>query len=89
MYRVSDPAVELTAVCQFLENMNPEVLAIWLSLQDRYLSMSCCDTEMDVAELDTRGFLIPPDLIRRIRRLRVRLQVSFHPQAVTRIIGGY
>ena len=89
MYRVSDPAVELAAVCQFLKGMTPDAMAVWLSLQDRYLSMSCGDIEMDAAGLDTRGFIIPPDLIQRIRRLRLRLQVSFHPQVATRIIIDY
>jgi hypothetical protein len=89
MYRVSDPAAELAAVCQFLEGMAPEATAAWFSLQDRYMSMSCGDTEMDAAEVNTRGFFISPDLIRRIRQLRLRLQVSFHSQAATRIIVDY
>ena len=89
MYDVGDPLSELDAVCRFLEGMSPDAMAIWLSLRDRYLSMSCGDNEMNAAELDTRGFVIPPELIRRIRRLLLRLQVSFHPQAATRIIGGY
>lgn len=89
MYDVVDPLSELDAVCQFLDGMSADAMVIWLSLQDRHLSMSCGDTEMDAAEMDTRGFHIPPELIRRIRRLRLRLQVSFHPHAATRIIGGY
>jgi hypothetical protein len=84
MYAVQDPVASLDSVCSFLEQMTPAALAIWLSLPDRYLRMSCTDTEMDAAEMNTRGFFFPPNLIQRIRRLRLRLSVGFHPQAKIR-----
>jgi hypothetical protein len=84
MYDVGDPLSELDAVCEFLEKMTADAMVIWLSLQDRYLSMACGDTEMDAAEMDTRGFHIPPELIRRTRRLRLRLRITFHPHATIR-----
>jgi hypothetical protein len=84
MYAVQDPASSLDSVCSFVEQITPAALAIWLSLPDRYLRMSCTDTEMDAAEMNIRGFFLLPDLIRRIRRLRLRLSVGFHPLAKIR-----
>ena len=81
--------VELDAVCRFLEQMTAEAMAIWLSMQDRYLSVSCGDIEMDAAELSTRGFFIAPELMQRLRRLKIRLRVSFHPHAGTRMNIDY
>jgi hypothetical protein len=89
MYDVVDPMAELDFVCGFLEQMAPATLSIWLSLQDRYLSMNCGDTEMDEANMDAQGFFISPELIQRVRRLRLRLRVSFHPRAKIRSDVNY
>ncbi|HEY7336070.1 MAG TPA: hypothetical protein VH639_14370 [Bryobacteraceae bacterium] len=61
--------------------MPPEELDKWLALQDRHLSFNCSDPEMDAAEMDTRGFAIPGALLQRVRRLRIRLMIGFHPAA--------
>jgi hypothetical protein len=89
MYHVVEPMAELNAVCQFLEQMAPMALDIWLALQDRFLSISCGDTEMDATNMDTLGFFISPELIQRIRSLRLRLRVSFHPRATIRMDVDY
>jgi len=89
MYEVGDPLSELSAICRSLETMTPKAMVTWLSLQDRYLLIDCGDAEMDAAEMDTRGFFIPPDLIQRLRRPKIRLRVSFHPHAGTRVDIDY
>jgi hypothetical protein len=89
MYHVADPFLSLAAACLFLEQMTPAALEAWLSLPDRFLSMSCSNTEMDLAQMNTTGFSIPPELIVRIRRLGLRLRVSFHPHTKVRWDGSY
>jgi hypothetical protein len=46
-YAVREPISELDATCSFLEKMTLDALATWLSLQDRYIYISCGDPEMD------------------------------------------
>ena len=89
MYAVSDPVPELDAVCSFLERMSEDALQDWLSIPDRHLSLSCADLEMDFAQMNTNGFALPAALIRRIRHLRLRLEISFHPNAQTRWSFSY
>lgn len=81
MYRVSDPVEELQRICSFLERMPEEELQKWLALQDRQLTFSCSDPEMNAADMDARGFGIPGPLLQRLRRLRIRLMIGFHPAA--------
>jgi hypothetical protein len=80
-YRVPDAIIELDRICSFLERMPPEELEKWLALQDRQLSFSCGDPEMDAADMNTRGFAIPGPLLQRVRRLHIRLMIGFHPAA--------
>jgi len=81
MYNVSDPVAELDRICSILERMPPAELDKWLALQDRQLSFNCSDPEMDAADMDNRGFAIPGPLLQRVRRLRIRLMIGFHPAA--------
>jgi hypothetical protein len=48
---------------------------------DRLLSIGCGEPDMDTGQMNTDGFLIPPELIQRIRRLHLGLRLSFHPHA--------
>jgi hypothetical protein len=36
---------------------------------------------MDAADMNARGFQIPGPLLQRVRRLRLRLMIGFHPAA--------
>jgi hypothetical protein len=81
MYRVNEPVDELQRICSFLERMPEEELQKWLALQDRQLTLSCSDPEMDAANMDTVGFNIPGPVLQRVRRLRIRLMIGFHPDA--------
>lgn len=81
MYCVPDLVAELERICAFLERMPEVEMEKWLGLQDRSLTFSCRDREMDAAEMDAKGFTIPGAALRRARRLRIRLTVGFHPSA--------
>jgi len=81
MYNVPDLVEELQRICSFLERMPPSELEKWLALQDRQLTFNCADPEMDAADMNTRGFEIPGALVQRVRRLRLRLMIGFHPAA--------
>jgi hypothetical protein len=89
MYSVADPVSAIDIVCSILEQMNPEAMDAWYALPDRFLRVSCGDSEMDAADLDSRGFSIPAEIIRRVRHLRLRVQVTFHPHAKVRFENGY
>jgi hypothetical protein len=79
MYRVLDMVEELQHVCSFLERMPESELEKWLALQDRYVTFSAADPEMDATDVNSRGFAIPGAVLVRVRRLRLRLMVGFHP----------
>jgi hypothetical protein len=81
MYNVPDLVDELQRICSFLEKMPESELEKWLALQDRQLTFSCSDPEMEAADMNTRGFAIPGALIQRVRRHRIRLMIGFHPGA--------
>lgn len=53
----------------------------WLSLPDRQLTFNCSDPEMDAANMNTAGFYIPGPVLQRVRRLRIRVMIGFHPAA--------
>jgi hypothetical protein len=36
---------------------------------------------MDAADMNTRGFEIPGPVLQRVRHLRIRLMIGFHPAA--------
>lgn len=75
----NDPVDELQRICSFLEQMPASELENWLALQDRQLTLSCSDQEMDAANMNTAGFSIPGSVVQRIRRLRIRVMIGFHP----------
>jgi len=54
---------------------------MWVALQDRHLSFDRADAEMDAADMNVRGFQIPGPVLQRVRRLRIRLMIGFHPAA--------
>jgi hypothetical protein len=81
MYRVEEPIRELEHVCSFLERMPVDELTNWLSLQDRYISLSFADPEVHAANLETVGLHIPGPLLRRLGALRLRTMFGFHPRA--------
>lgn len=81
MYSVEDPVQELQRICSFLERMPDEELQNWLALQDRQLTFRCSDPDMDAATMNTVGFDIPGPVLQRVRRLRIRLMIGFHPAA--------
>ena len=81
MYHVSDPVEEIELICSFLERMPETEFQKWLALPDRQLSFNCSDSEMDAADMNARGFAIPGALLQRVRRLRLRLMIGFHPGA--------
>jgi len=79
MYAVPDLVHELEHICSFLEQMPDVEREKWLALQDRQLTFSCRDPEIEPAEMDREGFYIPGPLLRRVRKLRLRLMIGFHP----------
>jgi hypothetical protein len=79
MYHVLHPVEELDRICSFLEWMPQAEFEKWQALQDRQLKFSCSDAEMDAADMNSLGFQIPGPLIERLRRLRIRLMIGFHP----------
>jgi hypothetical protein len=81
MYHVLDMIEELQHICSFLERMPQCELEKWLALQDRQLTFSCSDPEMDAADVNSRGFEIPGPVLLRVRSLRLRLMIGFHPAA--------
>ena len=81
MYHVHDLVVELECICSFLERMPEAELEKWLALQDRQLSFNCSDAEMDAADMNNKGFAIPGPVLQRVRRLRLRVMIGFHPAA--------
>jgi hypothetical protein len=81
MYNVLDPVEELDRICSFLERMPQAELENWNALQDRQLSFGCSDPEMDAADMNKNSFQIPGPLLQRVRRLRIRLMIGFHPAA--------
>jgi hypothetical protein len=89
MYNIDDPVRGIEAFCRVLEQMSPAALEHWYSLPDRVLSISAGDREMDFSDLDATGFLLPPALIRRVRHLRLRIQVTLCPKAAVRLLSRY
>ncbi len=89
MYDIDDPVLAIETICSVLEKMSPTALEHWFALPDRFLRVSAGDTEMDHSKLNATGFLISSDAIRRIRHLRLRLQVTFCPNARVRVESGY
>jgi hypothetical protein len=79
MYSVPDPTHELERICSFLERMPDVEREKWLALQDRQLTFSCSDPEIEAAEMERHGFHIPGQVIRRVCTLRLRLMIGFHP----------
>lgn len=75
--------------CSVLEQMSPTALEQWYALPDRFLHMAAGDVDMDASKLESVGFVIPGDMIRRIRRLRLRVQVTFHPHAAVKVSSGF
>jgi hypothetical protein len=80
MYNVSSLVEEeLQRICSLLERMPPSELEKWLALEDRQLTFSCSDPEMDAADMNSRGFEVPGPALRQVRHLRIRLMIRFHP----------
>ena len=79
MYSVSDPIYELEHICSFLERMSTVEREEWMALQDRQLTFSCSDSEIEAAEMESKGFHIPGPVLHRICALRLRLMIGFHP----------
>lgn len=75
--------------CSVLERMSPTALEHWFALSDRFLHITAGDSGMDASELESIGFVIPGDMIRRMRQLRLRVQVTLHPQAQVIVSGGF
>jgi hypothetical protein len=84
MYPGPDLCHELDRICSLLEQISEAGLERWLALPDRHVSFGCSDAEMDAADMDTSGFQIPGPLLQRVRRLRIRLMIGFHPGAAIR-----
>jgi hypothetical protein len=59
MYRVPDMVEELPHICSFLKQMPESELEKWLALQDRYVTFSAADPEMDATDVNSCGFAIP------------------------------
>jgi hypothetical protein len=81
MYSNNDPVDELQRICSFLERMSESELEKWLALQDRQLTFNCSDPEMDAANMNAAGFQVPGPVVQRIRHLRLRVMIGFHPGA--------
>ena len=89
MFDIDDPVRAIEVVCSVLEQMSPAELEHWYALPDRFLHITAGDVDMDASKLESIGFVIPGDAIRRIRQLRLRVQVTFHPNARVRVSSGF
>ena len=89
MYDVTDPVKAIEIFCSVLEGMSAEALQHWYALPDRFLHIAAGDRSMDNSQLDTFGLQIPPELVRRIRQLRIRLQITLHPASKIVVSSGY
>lgn len=88
MYDVRDPAGAVELFCSILEAMSQEAREHWDALPDRFLHIAGGDRTMDHSELDSVGLQIPPELVRRVRHLRIRLQITLHPASKVVVSSG-
>jgi len=79
MYNVANPVQELEHICGFLERMRESEREKWLGLQDRQLTFSCSDPEIEANEMERLGFHLPGLVLQRVFALRIRLMIGFHP----------
>ena len=89
MFRVDDPVRAIDVFCSVLEQMSPTALEHWYALSDRFLHITAADVDMDASNLESAGFMIPGEVIRRIRKLRLRVQITLHPHAKVTVSGGF
>lgn len=88
MFDINDPVRAIDVFCLVLEQMSPAAREHWYALPERFLHIAAADLDMDASRLDSDGFVIPGDMIRRIRQLRIRLQVTLHPHSQVKVSSG-
>ncbi|HLH03078.1 MAG TPA: hypothetical protein VKX25_09930 [Bryobacteraceae bacterium] len=85
MYEIPDPVEGMELFCSILEDMSAEAMQQWFALPDRFFHIAAGDVDMDASEVDTKGLTIPGAVITRLRRLRVRTQITLHPHSRVKV----
>jgi hypothetical protein len=69
--------------------MGSGALEDWYALPDRLLHITAGDIDIEASNIESAGLTIPGKIIRRIRRLRLRVQITLHPHSKVKLLNGF